>query len=461
MRVQIYNPITKLVSKNLSRFRENAYGGSFRSDGRLLCAGGEEKHVKLFDANTKSLLRLFKGHEAPVHRTFFTNDKIHIASFSDDKCVKLWDIATEKKLCSYSEHTDYVRAGAVSPVVSDIILSGSYDNTVKMYDTRTNTTVLNVNHGSPVESVLFLPTGGIFLTSGGTDVKAWDAFAGGKLLANFSQHHKTITCMRLASNGKRLMTGSLDRHVKIYDVATFKVVHTLDYPNAVLSLAVSKNDDTVVAGMVDGLISIRRREELIKPVKPEKNIASYKYFSHKAPSVDTFVPEIVRETEAKYNLCLRKFEYSKALDCVLLPRVINKTPSATVSVMHELMKRKALSRVMANRNSKSLTPILRFLIKYISDYRYTKILIDVANILLDVYEDTIHLQSAEVAKMFISLSKSLQEEVEHTEQLAHLQGALQLLLAGAAAADEVPVESVTHNLTPSAEAEKNLVVNLT
>lgn len=57
VRVQIYNPITKLVVKNLSRFRECAYGGTFRSDGRLLCTGGEEAVVKLFDVSSKSLLR--------------------------------------------------------------------------------------------------------------------------------------------------------------------------------------------------------------------------------------------------------------------------------------------------------------------------------------------------------------------------------------------------------------------
>lgn len=57
VRVQIYNPITKLVVKNLSRFRESAYGASFRNDGKLLCAGGEEGNVKLFDVASKSLLR--------------------------------------------------------------------------------------------------------------------------------------------------------------------------------------------------------------------------------------------------------------------------------------------------------------------------------------------------------------------------------------------------------------------
>ena len=61
---------------------------------------------------------------------------------------------------------DYVRAGAVSPVSTDIVLSGGYDNIIHMYDTRINASVFNVDHGAPVESVLFLPTGGVFLSAG-------------------------------------------------------------------------------------------------------------------------------------------------------------------------------------------------------------------------------------------------------------------------------------------------------
>lgn len=39
-----------------------------------------------------------------VHRAFFTCDNIHIASFSDDKSVILWDIATEEKIVQFKEH---------------------------------------------------------------------------------------------------------------------------------------------------------------------------------------------------------------------------------------------------------------------------------------------------------------------------------------------------------------------
>lgn len=67
----------------------------------------------------------------------------------------------------------------------------------------------------------------------------WDALAGGRLLAKMSNHHKTITCLTTASNGKRILSGSDDKHVKIYDTANYRVVHTLDYPSGVLSVAIS------------------------------------------------------------------------------------------------------------------------------------------------------------------------------------------------------------------------------
>jgi len=162
----VYNPITKLATKTYNRFKEAAYGGCFRRDGKLLCAGGEETVVKLFNVGSNNMLRVFSGHKAAVHRAFFTADDVHIASFSDDKTVKLWDIPSEKQVTSFNDHTDYIRAGAVSPVSTDVMLSGGYDKIVHMYDTRTNKKILSVNHDAPVESLLFLPTGGIFLSAG-------------------------------------------------------------------------------------------------------------------------------------------------------------------------------------------------------------------------------------------------------------------------------------------------------
>lgn len=194
-----------------------------------------------------------------------------------------------------------------------------------------------------MESVIFLPTGGIFLSAGGTDVKVWDAFTSGKLMANVSHHHKTVTCLRLASNGRRFMSSSLDRSVKVYDVITYQPVHTFTFPNAILSLGVAPNDETLVAGMVDGLISVQRMddEETTETTKkPRKKIAT----NTTSFPVDEIVEDYERKPEAQFDKFLRKYEYSKALDTVLVPYIVNKQPHVTVSLLQELTRRKGLAR---------------------------------------------------------------------------------------------------------------------
>ena len=461
VRVQMYNPITKLVTKNLSRFKEAAYGGSFRADGKLLCAGGEEAVIKVFDVNTKSLLRLFSGHKAAVHRTFFTADNLHIASFSDDKSTALWDMPTEKQIVSFNEHSDYVRAGAVSPISTDILLSGGYDKNIYMYDTRTNKKILNVSHEAPVESLLFLPSGGIFLSAGGTEIRVWDALAGGRLLAKISQHHKTVTCLKIASNGHRILSGSLDRHVKIYDSGTYKTVHSLDYPNSVLSIGISPNDETIVAGMVDGLISVRRREEDVQNEKPQRKRVSYRRSGKNVhtPQIDVVVQEEMKEIMSKHDACLRKFQYSKALDCVMMSYVINKAPHVTVALMQELIRRQGLKQALGGRDGKSLVNILKFLNKHVGSVRFGRVLLHVANVLMDIYEDHLDELAAEPRKMFTILAAKLEEEESLILALSELQGKLHMILS---AAEIIPVTSTKDNQTlePSSAAQKNLILSI-
>lgn len=124
LRVQIYNPITKLVVKNISSFNENVYGGTFRKDGRLLLAGDETGTVRLFDTSSRNPLRIFRGHTAATHRVAFMADNVHIVSFSDDQSVKLWDVPSEKCVQTFNEHTDYIRAGCANPVTPNVFISG-------------------------------------------------------------------------------------------------------------------------------------------------------------------------------------------------------------------------------------------------------------------------------------------------------------------------------------------------
>lgn len=92
--------------------------------------------------------------------------------------------------------------------------------------------------------------------------------------------------------------------------------------------------------MVDGLVSVSRREEETRPTKQERKKVSYRYApdGFQATSVDLIIPEEKSEVIAKHDTCLRKFQYSKAVDCVIMPYVTNKKPAVTVGVFQELIR---------------------------------------------------------------------------------------------------------------------------
>lgn len=425
VRVQIYNAVTRLVVKNLSKFQQQAFGGSFRKDGRLLVAGDEEHCVRLFDVSSKNILRLFKGHTAPVHRTFFTCDT-GIVSFSDDRTVKVWDIPSEKAVCTFEDHTDYIRAGCVSPISPDLVLSAGYDNIVRMYDSRAGKCVLQVDHESPVESIVMLPSGGIFITAGGTDIKVWDALAGGASVATMVQHHKTVTCLRLASNAKRLISGSLDKHCKVFDVATYQPVHNIDCSSPILSLGISEGDKVLTVGMVDGTVAVYRRD-MDAEADAETKVRR-KTFAM-IEGADQVVTQEKKEHEARYDKYFRKYEYTRALDDALRPINTQKRPENTVAVIRELIHRQGLQRALAGRPHVSLIRLIRFIRLNIGDYRFTSVLIDAGNILLDVYEDEFGTFGYEMSQAFSQLAKRLETEKKVSRKFLELRGAVELLLS--------------------------------
>ncbi|GFR78201.1 U3 small nucleolar RNA-associated protein 15 homolog [Elysia marginata] len=439
MRVQIYGGQSSQVIGTVSRFKDVAYSGSYRRDGKLLVAGTEDKFIKLFNPDTRSLLRTFKGHEGPVHVTKFLEDQFRIISGSNDKTVRVWDIPTEKEIHVYNEHKDYIRDGVSSRSSQDIFLTGGYDHCVKLWDARTEESVLTVNHGCPVESVLMFPNGGIFLSAGGNAVKVWDALAGGKLLATLTNHHKTVTSLCFCSNFQRFMSASLDKHVKVHDVASYQVVHTLSYPGPILSHGVSPDDELLVVGMADKMLSIQRRKKSTSD-KPEQaqHTRSSRLRGH-GNMARSFVPgksdavfELKRrEILAPYDKHLKSFSHSKALDAALQRRYRIGAPEVTVSIMQELIRRGHIRAALSGRDDQSLQGILVFIHKNLSNPSFMGTLIDVFNLILDIYGMPALINSGPLETQLVKLKELISTEVRLMTGVQQIMGSLDLLFTAA------------------------------
>ena len=259
-RVQIYSNKGKTLKRTISRFKDVVYTASFRGDGKLLVAGGEEKDLKVFDTATGGMLRMLKGHTRAVHTCHFSNDKVHLMSGGDDATVRFWDVSSAEATLTLEGHQDHVRCLATNPASPDVWASGSYDHTVRLWDVRSQgESVMTVNHGQPVQATIIMPGGGVMVTAGGNIMKVWDLLGGGRLLHTMCNHSKPITCLAIDGEGGRLLSGSLDHHLKVYDVQEYMVRFSMDYTQPILAMGISPDRNTIAVGMVDGLLTVRSR----------------------------------------------------------------------------------------------------------------------------------------------------------------------------------------------------------
>jgi len=132
----------------------------------------------------------------------------------------------------------------------------------------------------------------------------------------------------------------------------------------------------------------------------------------------------------KHDVCLRRFQYSKALDCVMDVRVRTKAPAVVVGVLRELIRRDGLRTAVAGRGDEDLARVLTFILKNIGEQQYVHTLLDVLSIVLDLYRSRADLmvRSREVMSR---LDRALELTVDATLDKCAQLGVCDVILSAA------------------------------
>lgn len=110
----------------------------------------------------------------------------------------------------------------------------------------------------------------------------------------------------------------------------------------------------------------------------------------------------------------------------------NNARTQSLSLLTALRHRSALRSALANRDEITLQPILRWLIKNISDYRITRLTTDVALVVLDLYADQLG-RSEEIDSLVDALMGRVRVTVEASQIAWSVQGMVDMLTASAGA----------------------------
>jgi WD40 repeat protein len=230
---------------------------SYSPDGKTLASASQDKTVKLWDVGTGKELKTLNGHQDRVLSVSYSPDGKTLASASSDTTVKLWDTVTGKELNTLNGHQSTVTSVSYSPD-GKTLASASQDKTVKLWDVGTGKELKTLNgHQDGVNSVSYSPDGKT-LASASADktIKLWDVGTG-KELKTLNGHQDGVNSVSYSPDGKTLASASQDKTVELWDVVTGKELKTLFWHQfPVNSVSFSPDGKTLASGSTDGTVNL-------------------------------------------------------------------------------------------------------------------------------------------------------------------------------------------------------------
>jgi WD40 repeat protein len=203
---------------------------AFSPDGRHVAAGYRDGTLRLWElASGQS--RCFEGHTGALTALAYSPDGRHIVACSWDMQIWLWEVASGRPrrfegdirwiggvALSAQSHTRPVRAVAFSPDGRQIV-SGSEDQTLRVWDVTSSQSRCFEGHTGFVTSVAFSPDGrNIISGSLDTTLRLWEV--AGHQSRRFDRHGKYVTAVAVSPDGRQIISGAFDYSLLLWDVAS-------------------------------------------------------------------------------------------------------------------------------------------------------------------------------------------------------------------------------------------------
>ena len=240
-------------------------------DDYTLASASDDKIIKLWDLNTQKVLATLSGHSQAVKSVAFSPDGKILATAGDDKTIKLWQVETLQEICTLLGHLQAVKSVAFSPD-GQILASGSWDKTIKLWDVNTGTEICTLTgHQLKVNSVAFSPQGQL-LASASYDrtIRLWQIPKRGEgtliqnrpcysLLSTLSGHAWAVLTVAFSPDGQILATGSDDNTIKLWEVNTGQLICTLvGHSWSVVAVAFTADGETLLSASCDKTVKLWR-----------------------------------------------------------------------------------------------------------------------------------------------------------------------------------------------------------
>lgn len=217
--------IVKATSKTITLV--NAFPVSPNPQRPIFATGAAHGMISIWNLETGQWQRSIEAHSSPVLSLAFSADGKWLASGSQNKTIKLWDLDNpDKEPLLYPPIGDAHLSQVLSLAIStqhQILVSGGADRTIKLWhlatgEKRSPKHILE-GHAGQVWCVAVSPDGSqIASASADFTVKLWDIQTG-ELLQTFTGHLGEVRSVVFSPDGKQLASGGDDLEIKLWKIS--------------------------------------------------------------------------------------------------------------------------------------------------------------------------------------------------------------------------------------------------
>ncbi|CEL59031.1 Vegetative incompatibility protein HET-E-1 OS=Podospora anserina GN=HET-E1 PE=4 SV=1 [Rhizoctonia solani AG-1 IB] len=194
---------------------------AYSPSGTSLASGSGDGTVRTWDTRSGDMiLGPLHGHTDMVATVRYSPTGTYITSCSWDRTIRIWDARSgDVVLGPLTEHTDSILSIDFSPDGTRLA-SSSDDGSIHVWDTQTGQAVLGPLEGRAGiwGQVRYSPTGSYIYSCQDNRIRVLDAHTGNVALGPLTGHSSRITSIDVSYDGRRIISGSLDRVLRVWDV---------------------------------------------------------------------------------------------------------------------------------------------------------------------------------------------------------------------------------------------------